>query len=115
MLVLPQVTLVTRHSDCNLIIRRHNTFGVDLYKPKQGSYFMAQDDTAVHWREKSLMKSVLDVEDIPKMRRWIGETTADTLDAAGSDIELIRSITRGVPGCTGSKNGLALMEVMLMI
>lgn len=96
-LVLPQLTLATRHADCTLILRRHDAFGVDLYGPKQGSYFMAQDDTATHWRDKSVMKSILNVEDVPRMRQWIGEATAAALDDAGGTIEAVRAVTRGIP------------------
>ncbi len=95
--VTPDVTLVTRHADCNLVLRRPETFGVDLYKPKQGGYFMAQDDTAAHWREKSIMKAVLDVEDIPEIRQWVQDRVDDILDAAGGKVELVRAVTRGVP------------------
>jgi cytochrome P450 len=96
-LVLPELTIAFRHADCMAILRRHHSFGVDLYKPKQGDYFMAQDDTAVHWREKSIMKTVLDREDIPAIRQWVGTTTAAALKAGKGDIEAVRTITRGVP------------------
>ena len=95
--VLPEVTLACSLADCALILRRPKTFGVDLYKPKQGDYFMSHDDTAKHWREKSIMKAILDVEDIPKIRAWIGSQTADVLKASGGNIELVRAITRGIP------------------
>ena len=39
-LVLPELTFCTRHADCTLILRRHDVFGVDLYKPKQGDYWI---------------------------------------------------------------------------
>ena len=94
---LSEVTLVSRFTDCNLILRRPLTFGVDLYKPKQGSYFMAQDDTAEHWREKSVMKSILDVEDLPKIRDFIRNETDKALDAGNGSTELVRAVTRGVP------------------
>ena len=55
-LELPEVTFVTRHADCTLVLHRFQDFGVDLYRPKQGDYFMAQDDTADHWRDKSVMQ-----------------------------------------------------------
>ena len=71
-LVLPELTLVTRYHDCAMILRRHQDFGVDLYRPKQGDYFMAQDDTADHWRDKSVMKSILDFEQVPAMRAFVG-------------------------------------------
>lgn len=96
-LELPEVTLVTPLSDCNTVLRRHHTFGVDLYKPKQGDFFMAQDDTAEHWREKSLMKAILDIEEIPKMRAWVATTTKAILDQADGEIEMVRNVTRGVP------------------
>jgi cytochrome P450 len=96
-LVLPELTFCTRHADCTLILRRHDVFGVDLYKPKQGDFFMAQDDTARHWREKSIMKAILDFEEVPAIRQWIGEETARRLDAAGGSIEAVRQIGRGVP------------------
>ena len=96
-LVLPELTLAFRHADCMTILRRHQSFGVDLYKPKQGDYFMAQDDTAVHWREKSIMKTVLDREDIPAIRKWVGDATRTALDNGKGDIEAVRTITRGIP------------------
>lgn len=94
---LGEVTLVSRFHDCMTVLRRPQVFGVDLYQPKQGGYFMAQDDTPGHWREKSVMKAVLDVEEVPRIRDWISDQTARTLDEAGDSFDLIRSITRGIP------------------
>lgn len=96
-LALDRLTLVTRLADCMLILRRPTTFGVDLYVPKQGGYFMAQDDTPGHWREKSLMKAVLDVEDTPALRDWVAEHTERLIETADDEFDLVRRITRGVP------------------
>lgn len=96
-MVLDELTLVTRLADCMLVLRRPETFGVDLYAPKQGGYFMAQDDTPGHWREKSLMKAVLDVEDISALREWVADQTTGLLDTAGGSFDLVRRVTRGVP------------------
>lgn len=96
-LVLPQVTVVSRLADCMLVLRRPTTFGVDGYAPKQGGYFMAQDDTPGHWREKSLMKTVLDVEDIPAIRDWVAERTAEALATAARRFDLVAQVTRAVP------------------
>jgi cytochrome P450 len=96
-LVLPEVTVVSTLADCMTVLRRHGTFGVDLYEPKQGGYFMAQDDTAAHWREKSVMKAVLDRDDIPAIRRWVGETTATVLAEQAGSFDLVRTVTRGIP------------------
>ena len=94
---LPELDFCTRHADCTLILRRHNSFSVALYEPKQGGYFMAQDDTARHWREKSIMRSILDFEDVPAMRRFVAEETRRRLDAGNGRIELVREIARGIP------------------
>jgi cytochrome P450 len=95
---LPQgIVFITRHTDCTLVLQRWNDFGVDLYKPKQGDYFMAQDDTSDHWRDKSVMKSILDFEDIPAMRKFIGEESARILKAANGSIDAPQALTRMVP------------------
>lgn len=96
-LVLPEVTIATRFVDCSLILRRHESFGVDLYKPKQGEYFMAQDDTAAHWREKSVMRAILDREDIPAIRAWVRDKTKEALAAGNGNLDFVRAITRGIP------------------
>jgi cytochrome P450 len=96
-LVLPELTFVTRYADCDTILRRYDAFGVDLYKPKQGGYWMAQDDTAEHWREKSIMRAVLDREDVPAMRDFVGQKSSELLRAAGGAMEVVAGLTRAVP------------------
>lgn len=96
-LSLPEVTLATRFADCALILRRHMDFGVDLYAPKQGDYWMTQDDTAAHWREKSVMKAVLAREEVPAMRAFVGETARAALAKAPRRIEAVAGLTRAVP------------------
>lgn len=96
-LVTPEVTLAARYADCDLILRRYDDFGVDLYKPKQGGYWMAQDDTAQHWREKSIMRAVLNREDIPAIRDYVGRKTAELLTRGGGSLEIVEAITRAVP------------------
>lgn len=96
-LALPEVTLVTRYHDCAMILRRHNDFGVDLYRPKQGDYFMAQDDTADHWRDKSIMKAILDFERVPAMRAFVGQKTNEILDNGRGSIDAPKQLTRAVP------------------
>jgi cytochrome P450 len=96
-LALPEVTLAFRYADCSLILRRHDDFGVDLYKPKQGDYFMAQDDTADHWRDKSVMRSILDFEQIPEIRAFVARTTASLLQQGNGRIDLPQALTRRVP------------------
>jgi hypothetical protein len=70
---------------------------VALYKPKQGDYWMAQDDTAVHRREKSIMRAILDFEDIPAIRSFVGTKAAALLAAAGGSIDAVSGLSRAVP------------------
>src|SRR5690606_41767588 len=81
-LAMPEVVLATRYADCAEILRRFDTFSVRLYRPKQGDYWMAQDDTAIHWREKSIMRAILDREHIPAIRAYVEDTAGASLRAA---------------------------------
>ncbi|MBO9575338.1 MAG: cytochrome P450 [Sphingobium sp.] len=96
-LALPNLTLVFRFADCSLVLRRHDDFGVDLYKPKQGDYFMAQDDTAEHWREKSITRAILDFEQIPDIRNFVADTAAAILREGRGRIDMPQVLTRAVP------------------
>ena len=96
-LELPEVTLVTRFHDCVSVLHRHESFSVRLYKAKQGEYWMAEDDTARHWREKSIMRSILDLEELPEIRSFVAETAATILRQAGGTIEAVNALARAVP------------------
>ncbi len=93
----PEATLATSFADCTEVLRRSDVFSVALYKPKQGDYWMAQDDTAVHWREKSIMRAILDREDIPAIRTYVADKAAAILEAANGAIEAVGGLTRAVP------------------
>src|SRR3954468_6373810 len=91
------LVFVTRHADCTLALQRWHDFGVDLYEPKQGAYFMAQDDTPDHWRDKSIMKSILDFEEIPAIRSFVGEEATRILRDAKGSIDVPQQLSRMVP------------------
>lgn len=96
-LELPELTMVTRFSDCTSVLRQHNIFSVALYKPKQGDYWMAQDDTPTHWREKSIMRSVLDLELVADARSFVAEKASAFLQDAQGTIEAVNGLCRAVP------------------
>jgi cytochrome P450 len=96
-LIMPEVTLAALFDDCTEILRRHELFSVALYKPKQGGYWMAQDDTAQHWRDKSVMRAILDFEDLPAIRTYTARKTAELLAAADGAIDAVPGLTRAVP------------------
>lgn len=93
----PAATLVARFGDCRDILLRHDAFSVALYRPKQGAYWMAQDDTPEHWREKSIMRAVLDREQIPAIRAFVAERASSILAGAGGRIEAVSGLSRAVP------------------
>jgi cytochrome P450 len=96
-LAMPEVTLAARFDDCIEIFKRYDLFSVALYKPKQGSYWMAQDDTAVHWREKSIMRAILDFEEVPAIRTYVANKAAALLAAANGSIDAVQGLARAVP------------------
>jgi cytochrome P450 len=96
-LAMPELTLVTRFHDCETILRRHDAFSVAPYKPKMGDYWMAQDDTPIHWREKSIMRAILDREEIPEIRSFIGRKAAAILRDANGAIDAVSGLARAVP------------------
>lgn len=96
-LELPELTIVTRFSDCLYVLRQHDIFIVALYKPKQGDFWMSQDDTAVHWREKSIMRSVLDLEQLADIRNYVAAKASSLLKNAQGTIEAVNGLCRAVP------------------
>jgi cytochrome P450 len=96
-LEMPELTIATRFADCEQILRRHEAFSVAPYKPKMGEFWMAQDDTAIHWREKSIMRAILDREQIPAIRAYVAGKAAELLQAAGGSIDAVNGLGRAVP------------------
>ncbi len=96
-LELPELTFVSRFDDCLAVLRQPNVFSVALYKPKQGEYWMAQDETARHWREKSIMRSVLDLEELADIRKFVGQKTSDMLLSADGKLDVVNGLSRAVP------------------
>ena len=97
LLVMPEVVLAARYADCVEILRRFDVFSVRLYGPKQGDYWMAQDDTAIHWREKSIMRTILDREDIPAIRTYVENKAVKLLKSAHGEIDAVHGLTRAIP------------------
>ena len=95
-LVLPELTLATRFDDCATVLRNHQIFQVDLYKPKQSVYWMAQDETPQHIREKSIMQALLDREQVPAMRSFIAQAAAERLAAGRGGIDATHGLARAV-------------------
>jgi cytochrome P450 len=99
----PAFTLVTRFKDVQEVLSRNEVFTVRLYAPKMdpvaGPIMLARDNTPYNWREKSIMKAMLQPEDLPAVRKLVGRLADEALDrhAASGRIELVNQLARLVP------------------
>lgn len=98
-LVTPEVTIVTRFDDVTDVLNMPKIFTVQLYLPKMGNgiYLMAHDDDALHYREKSIMQSLLNRDDLPAVRKMVAEIGKNILDQANGNIEIVYDYCRTVP------------------
>ena len=75
-------------------------FTADLYKEKMDFYMLVYDETPMNQRDKSVMRSMLDQNDLPRVRTLVGEVTDAVLDAAEGSagwVDLVGDISRRVP------------------
>jgi cytochrome P450 len=102
-LVTPECVLVSRYVDCIDLLQMPGIFTVDLYKPKMGvtatdpGYLMAHDDDAIHYREKNLMKGMLNRNDLPRIRELIRNSSQHILRGAKGELDIIHDYCRMVP------------------
>jgi cytochrome P450 len=98
-LATPGATIITRFDDVTDVLNMPKIFTVQLYLPKMGDgiYLMAHDDDALHTREKSMMQSLLNRDDLPAVRSMIASMSKSILDAAKGSIEIINEYCRMVP------------------
>lgn len=98
-LVTPLCTLVTRFDDVTEVLDLPEIFTVALYLPKMGNglYFMAHDNDALHYREKSLMQGMLNRDDLPQVRAMVARIAKGLLDSANGHMEAINGYCRMVP------------------
>ena len=93
-----ECTLLAKHDDVVDALLQPSVFTVQLYEDKMGTYLMAQDDTPVHFREKAIMQTLLNRDDLPRIRELVGRVAAGALDAApNGKIEAINGLTRRAP------------------
>lgn len=93
----PIATMVARFDDVIEVLRLPTTFSVALYKPKMGDFMLSQDETPAGYRDKAVMQSLLNREDMEGVRQMVGDAAAAALDAANGEIEAVEKLGRGVP------------------
>lgn len=96
-LVTSEVTLLTLFEDVRDTLQMPSIFTVELYKPKMAGYLMSHDEDALHDREKTIMYSMLNRDDIPLVRKVIARNANNILDRANGTIEIVENYCRGVP------------------
>ncbi len=93
----PVCTFVARFDDVVEVLRVPTVFTVALYAPKMGEYMLSQDETPLHFREKAIMQSMLNRDDLPQIRNLIAEKSKEKLDQAKGEIELVHEYARLIP------------------
>lgn len=98
-LVTPVATLITRFDDVTDVLNLPKVFTVQLYwsKMENGSYLMAHDDDALHYREKSIMQCLLNRDDLPAVREMVAKSSKEILDQAHGKIDIVNAYCRMVP------------------
>lgn len=102
-LVTPAFTVVTRHADVTEVLSREEVFSVRAFGPRLdaalgGPFMLGRDATAMNWREKGLMRVMLDPDDVPRVRELAGSAADELLDAArpAGRIEAVHGLFRPV-------------------
>ena len=99
-LELPPFVVVSRWSDVIGILSRPSVFQV-TYRPHMdpsvGPFMLGRDDSVLNWHDKSVMRALLRLEDLPAVRSLAARTAAAALATEGNTIDLTRSVSRLVP------------------
>ncbi|ACK66447.1 cytochrome P450 [Rippkaea orientalis PCC 8801] len=100
--ITPKFVLVTLFPDVQEVFSRPEVFSVRLYAPKMdpnhGPAMLSRDNTVYNWREKSIMKTMLDWEDLPRIKQAAGEVAKAALDkfAPTKKIETVNELAKWV-------------------
>ena len=93
--------MITLFDDVQEALTRNDVFTVAPYAPKMdpsvGPYMLARDNTEINYRDKSIMRVVLRMNDLPKIRDMVKKYTDKALDESSGSIEVVSKISRGVP------------------
>jgi len=92
-----EVTLIAKRADVIEALSLPKVFTVGLYGPKMGDFMLAQDETVVNYRDKSVMRAILAQDDLPKVRAMVAGFAAAALDGACGPIEAVSGLARLVP------------------
>ncbi|HBL11428.1 MAG TPA: cytochrome [Cyanobacteria bacterium UBA11162] len=100
--ITPKFVLVTLFPDVQEVLSRSEVFSVRLFAPKMdpnhGPCMLSRDNTEFNWREKSIMKTMLQWEDLPNIRKLAGDVAKASLDKSASTgrIEVVNDLAKFV-------------------
>ncbi|MGW4469895.1 cytochrome P450 [Nonomuraea sp. NPDC004354] len=101
--VTPVFTVVTRFADVTEVLSDEEVFSVRSFGPRLdaalgGAFMLARDATAMNWRDKGLMRYVLDPDDVVEVRALAGRLADEALDAAApyGKIDVVHDLFRPV-------------------
>ncbi|MGP3930430.1 cytochrome P450 [Nonomuraea sp. KM88] len=101
--VTPAFTVVTRYADVIEVLSRESVFSVRAFGPRLdaalgGPYMLGRDATPMNWRDKGLMRVILDPGDTARVRALAGRLADEALDAAlpGGRVEAVHALFRHV-------------------
>ncbi len=99
-LELPPFVVVSRWSDVIDTLSRPSIFQV-TYRPHMdpsvGPFMLGRDESALNWHDKSVMRALLRLEDLPAIRSLAARTAAAALATENDTIDLTLSVSRLVP------------------
>lgn len=98
----PGITLVTRYRDVMETLSRHETFSVRIYGSKMdatvGPFMLGRDATEFNWRDKSIMRSMLSLDDLGAIRQIVRDVADEILENhEGDRLDVVQSLSRIVP------------------
>lgn len=100
-LKMPAFTLITRANDAQQVVSNDSSFGVDLYQPAMdtsiGPFMLARDHTVQNYHEKSVMRSVMSWDDLPRVADLVERTAAESLRCNDERVELVSRLGRRIP------------------
>lgn len=101
--ITPKFVLVSLFPDVQEVLSRSEYFSVRGYTGKMDPVFgpcmLSRDNSEHNWREKSIIRSVLPLEDLSMVRKMAGEIAKSSLDksAATGKIEVVHDLAKFVP------------------
>lgn len=99
---MPLFLVLSRWSDVVDVLSRPGTFQVTYgprMDPSVGPFMLGHDNSALNWRDKSVMRALLRWDDVPAIRAFAGRAAATALAAAPDRqrIDIVQTVSRLVP------------------